>query len=144
MKCFHEFRIYQFFSQFFSYFLLKLLMQNSSIEIKKCIYNYSFSQNKKFFAKINRRFIDAKFVKTCHEQVISQDCACFNWSKNSWKFRFIVRNWFMDENFVILLWFLTFTYHLISDFSSNRLSLRIDFWRFDNLGAYIYEIDCKC
>ena len=57
--------------------------QNSSIEIKKCIYNYLFQtekrpfaapliENKKCFAKKVRRFVDAKFVKKCHKQVSKQ------------------------------------------------------------------------
>jgi hypothetical protein len=52
-------QVYEFFSQFFSYFLLK---QGSRIDIKKCIYNYLFSlcstfkRKQEMFRKKNRRF----------------------------------------------------------------------------------------
>ena len=70
--------------RFFTIFFLFSfkIRQNSSIEIKKNISDYSFLQkkthftaplkeNKNFFAKKIRakKFVDSKFVKICHKQV---------------------------------------------------------------------------
>jgi hypothetical protein len=82
VTCFHEFQIYQFCSQIFSYFLLKqgrILLLRSKIFIS----NYLFSQKRQFAAplKVTRKFsgkknIDSEFVKTCHEQVNRENLAC--------------------------------------------------------------------
>ena len=62
-------QVYEFFSQFFSYFLLK---QGSRIDIKNVSITIYFhfaahlKENKKCFAK---KIVDSEFVKTCHEQV---------------------------------------------------------------------------
>ena len=71
-------RIYKFFPQFFSYFLLRqsriLLFKNDQ---KMYLHIATYFHKKGHFAATsteNRGFVDSEFVKTCHEQVIIIQC----------------------------------------------------------------------
>ena len=74
MACFHEFQIYESKELFPLFFLSN---KNSSIEIKKCIYNYLYSQKKTLCCTFKRKqeifreknIVDSELGKTCHEQV---------------------------------------------------------------------------
>jgi hypothetical protein len=80
MTCFHEFRIYEstnFFHEIFLVFF-KNKKETFCIEIKnvgKTVYFHKrhfaapLKENKTFFMKKNRGFVDSEFVKICHNQV---------------------------------------------------------------------------